>query len=684
MSLSNDHCKELLRSLPEAVLIVNQGGKILDLNEPACSLFNYSKKQIEGRGIEELFPEVEKSLSDPAEGNVTTVKSLESVVVTRDGEEIPVEVKGREIEVDGELRVLFSVRDISDRKSTRKKYQAIAEGSSQAIYLFQDGEFNYVNDSFEKITGYTRKELRNIGFLELVHPEYREKIGKWTKNALAGRADNLPKKVEYKIVTKEGETLWIRSVPSLTEYQGETAIASNAIDITEEKSLKKQLKQSKERYQRYFEQLGDAIFITKVTGENHGRILSVNSTATKQTGYSREELVGMNIEDDLAIKDPEPFTYEEGNKRLLRGETINFTEKKKKKNGDIYWTEVVVTRIDYEGKDAALSINRDITERKEAEKELKNNQEKLTELHKAIDQLHSCTSEKELCRKTVRLAENILEFELCALDLLEEDVLVPKATSIGLPEDDARRQRVGDGLGGKTIEKCKTYWGGDVRNCEIATPSREDFRAYISVPIGELGIIQVVSTEKDAFTGQDVELMEILADHLRAEINRVRLEDELKEQAIRDPLTGLYNRRYFNETLQKEAEKAERYNNPIAFLMADVDQFKEINDRYSHQTGDRVLQKLSKILLNNVRSADTAVRYGGDEFLIMMPETNGEVKRIIDRLKQELADWNERNSLIDFPLTIAMGVSHWNPGQDRDLEAALKEADRKMYRDKDQ
>ena len=683
MTLTNDYCKELLRSLPEAVLIVNQGGKILDLNEPACSLFNYSKKEIEGREIEELFPEVEKTLSDPAEGNDTTVKSLESVVVTRDGEEIPVEVKGKEIEVDGELRVLFSVRDISDRKSTRKKYQAIAEGSSQAVYLFQDGEFKYVNDSFEKITGYTRKELRNIGFLELVHPKYREKIGKWTKNALAGRTDNLPKKVEYKIVTKEGETLWIRSVPSLTEYQGETAIAGNAIDITEEKSLKKQLKQSKERYQRYFEQLGDAIFITKVTGENHGRILSVNSTAAKQTGYSREELVGMNIEDDLAIKDPEPFTYEEGNKRLLRGETINFTEKKKKKNGDIYWTEVVVTRIDYEGKGAALSINRDITERKEAEKELKNNQEKLTELHKAIDQLHSCTSEEELCRKTVRLAENILEFELCALDLLEEDVLVPKATSIGLPEDDARRQRVGDGLGGKTIEKCKSYWGGDVRNCEIATPSREDFRAYISVPIGELGIIQVVSTEKDAFTGQDVELMEILADHLRAEINRVRLEDELKEQAIRDPLTGLYNRRYFNETLQKEAEKAERYNNPIAFLMADVDQFKEINDRYSHQTGDRVLQKLSKILLNNVRSADTAVRYGGDEFLIMMPETNGEVKRIIDRLKQELANWNERNSLIDFPLTIAMGVSHWNPGQDRDLEAALNEADRKMYRDKD-
>jgi len=114
----------------------------------------------------------------------------------------------------------------------------------------------------------------------------------------------------------------------------------------------------------------------------------------------------------------------------------------------------------------------------------------------------------------------------------------------------------------------------------------------------------------------------------------------------------------------------------------DVNRFKEINDRYSHQIGDKVLCRVGNLLKKNVRDADTVVRYGGDEFLVMMPETNGEVTDIIDRLKDSLADWNKKNTLIDFPLTLAMGVSHWSPGQKRNVEEALNEADRKMYEDK--
>ena len=180
-----------------------------------------------------------------------------------------------------------------------------------------------------------------------------------------------------------------------------------------------------------------------------------------------------------------------------------------------------------------------------------------------------------------------------------------------------------------------------------------------------------------------MELAEILAGHLNEEIKRIRLENELKEQAIRDPLTELYNRRYFNESLSKEVGRSERYGHSIAFIMVDINRFKKINDTYSHQKGDEVLKEIASLLRENIREADTVVRYGGDEFLIMMPETNGSSKYILNRLGKNLSEWNEQSDLLDCPLTLAMGISHWNPDQCRSVEDALKEVDRNMYSSKE-
>mgnify|MGYP006293873327 CR=1 FL=1 len=253
---------------------------------------------------------------------------------------------------------------------------------------------------------------------------------------------------------------------------------------------------------------------------------------------------------------------------------------------------------------------------------------------------------------------------------------------MGKTNENFASHKIGEGVAGKTLEKGKTIWGDDLRKLSWGKPERSDLRSYMSVPIGKLGVFQAASTSSGAFSQVDVELAEILAGHLNEELKRLRLEARLIQQAIRDPLTGLYNRRYFNETLSKEVEKSKRYRKPIAFLMIDVNRFKEINDKYSHQIGDKVLREVASLLQNNVRKADTVVRYGGDEFLIMMPETNGESKSSISRLKDSLIAWNEDSDLLNFPLTLAMGVSYWRPDQKRDIEEALKEADSNMYKEK--
>lgn len=329
----------------------------------------------------------------------------------------------------------------------------------------------------------------------------------------------------------------------------------------------------------------------------------------------------------------------------------------------------------------AVAVMRDITKRKRAEQALNEERDKLRHLHDAVDTFQSCQSEEELYQTVLRVTKDVLNFDVSVIYTVKDDSLIPKASS-GLENAELPVYKKDEALVGKALTSRETIWGEDLKSVEAAEPEDPELKAFMSVPIGDIGVFQAASKIKGGFEGVDIELAEILAGHLREEIERIRLEEDLRQQAIRDPLTDLYNRRYFNESLGEEVERCKRYDNSIAFLIADVNRFKEINDRYTHQTGDEVLKEVASLLEENVRNADTVVRYGGDEFLVMMPETNGGVSEIIERLEKKLSEWNKRTSLIDFPLTLAMGVSHWKPDQGRDVEKALKEADQKMYEDK--
>lgn len=169
MKFLSDNPKSLLEKLPEALFLEDRKGNILDANKEACELLGYEKEELLELTVDELVPEGGPAfLPDRIDDATGSGEPLETVNLRKDGTEVPVELRGRIIEVGGEERILVTIRDISKRRQAKKKHQIVIEGSSQAIYLFQDGGFKFVNESFEKLSGYTEEELNDINFLQLI------------------------------------------------------------------------------------------------------------------------------------------------------------------------------------------------------------------------------------------------------------------------------------------------------------------------------------------------------------------------------------------------------------------------------------------------------------------------------------------------------------------------------------
>lgn len=158
-------------------------------------------------------------------------------------------------------------------------------------------------------------------------------------------------------------------------------------------------------------------------------------------------------------------------------------------------------------------------------------------------------------------------------------------------------------------------------------------------------------------------------------------QDQLKQMAITDPLTGCYNRRFIDEIAPRELERQRRYNQPLAVMFIDVDHFKSINDSRGHRVGDRVLQRVARVIREQLRQSDYVFRWGGDEFVALLECDVTEARAKGDTLKRTLAGLPLDPAPHDVPVTISVGVAAVPVG-DTDLLGAITRADEAMYADK--
>ena len=167
----------------------------------------------------------------------------------------------------------------------------------------------------------------------------------------------------------------------------------------------------------------------------------------------------------------------------------------------------------------------------------------------------------------------------------------------------------------------------------------------------------------------------------REELVAQLLRGETAEQlALIDPLTEVYNRRYLDQVLVREAHRADRNQTSLSIAMIDIDDFKTVNTQYGHQKGDRILREVANLLVHTLRGSDTVIRYGGDEFLVIMPETNEEqASKAFARLAQIIHQWNVSPTADPpgFALSLSCGQATYHPGGN--LPDVIAAADQHMY-----
>jgi len=224
---------------------------------------------------------------------------------------------------------------------------------------------------------------------------------------------------------------------------------------------------------------------------------------------------------------------------------------------------------------------------------------------------------------------------------------------------------------GRLLAECRGT--GRKRSCLLAVPLSSDGQT--------IGVLVTDHGAEEA-SPEDQELIRLFAGQAAVAIRNAQRYEVTLQMATLDSMTGLYNRNYFQSVYQAERERARRFGRFLSVLIVDVNNLKDINDRFGHTEGDRLIQAAARLLKGHTRAVDYVFRYGGDEFLVLLPETGPSgAESLVARIRAAVDKWNASRHPANPPLSLSIGsASASDEGGMRDL---VERADRAMYRDKE-
>jgi len=295
-----------------------------------------------------------------------------------------------------------------------------------------------------------------------------------------------------------------------------------------------------------------------------------------------------------------------------------------------------------------------------------------------------------LLYRFLHLAQNLVHSERSLVWLVNDatDEIIP---AVGLPdmgEFAGLRARLGEGLIGAACDRTRPIIVSDVARTAMSASDEPAADSWLLYPIVSqkrvLGVAQWTRPAGTPFSAEDAEQLEALVPQVGVAVESLRYRNKMRELAATDGLTGLLNHRRIGEMLRDEMRRAERYNRPLSVLMLDVDSFKSFNDAYGHVIGDQLLRSVSQLLQSGVRTVDKVGRYGGEEFIIVMPETHKDDAYLLaERIRTAV---EEQAYVViageEIHRTISVGVASY-PEDGLNPQEVVERADSALYRAKD-
>lgn len=583
------------------------------------------------------------------------------------------------------------------RRSEARFRSVIANSSDVTTLLARDGTIRYQSPAIERVLERSPQAVEGTRILDYVHPDDRDAF-RSELEAVAAGADSVS--CLHRLSTAEGGWRWLESVlTSALSDPDVNAIIINSRDVTQRETFSRDLQKTSTRLRNTLESIGDAFVLL----DTDARVVDVNAHFLRLLRQPQDLVVGEIVwdvlphlkESDLrrafghAVETQQPSTFEWHSERLDT------------------WFEVHA----YPGPDGIAVYFRDVRERKAAH-------EMLVQAKEAAE------------RANIKLGDTVTELErrTAEMDLLSElgEVLQACHTSreafavsedyLGdLFPDRAGQLYIASDVGGLlepvvtwgelgrandprvlAADQCWALRRGrshvvDTRRSHARCAHVEDaYRdPYICVPLmaqgDTLGVLHVRTPQQSEVDPAAKRLSIAVSEQIALAYSNLQLRERLRSQAIRDPLTGLFNRRYLDETLAREVHRAARNQQPISVLMLDADHFKSFNDTYGHEVGDLVLQEIAQLMTRNCRLEDIPCRYGGEEFLIVLPGLDVDTAR--DRaelLRTQAKDIRlERGREPVAPISLSLGVATY-PQHGAGAAELIREADAALYRAKAQ
>lgn len=281
-------------------------------------------------------------------------------------------------------------------------------------------------------------------------------------------------------------------------------------------------------------------------------------------------------------------------------------------------------------------------------------------------------------------------WSLLLVDEAKQELFFEIATGEGSSALKEIRIKMGQGIAGWVAQTGEVVIVPDTSKdsrffAKVDEKTKMETRSIVAVPVRfrdrALGVIELINcVGPEGFGERDLALLEVLADFAAIAMENARHVQKIHELTITDDCTALYNARHLNFVLETEIYRSQRYNYEFSLIFLDLDHFKNVNDTHGHLTGTRLLAEIGNMVKANLRLIDFAFRYGGDEFVVLLPQTSKEnafvVARRLHRRIREMVWLHESN--MDIRVTASVGVASY-PSDSRDKAKLLHLADEAMY-----